>query len=312
MADSMVEMDGVVKRFGEQRALDGLSLTVLRGEVLGLLGPNGAGKTTAINVLTTLLRPDEGTARVAGFDVVSDAAQVRKAIALTGQFAAVDEALTGAENLVLFGRLMGLPTGAAKAKAAELLTRFELSDAAGKMVKQYSGGMRRRLDLAASLVVEPKVLFLDEPTTGLDPRSRASLWAVVRALRTSGITVVLTTQYLEEADQLADRIVVIDDGHVVAEGTATELKSKVGASSCVVEPIDPADVPRVVEVLAPLGHPVVDDSGATVSLPADAGAATLAEAVRLLADAGIEVGDVGLRRPSLDEVFFALTGAGAS
>ncbi|MEM9038051.1 MAG: ATP-binding cassette domain-containing protein [Actinomycetota bacterium] len=297
-----------MKRFGDHTALDGVSFEVDTGEVVGLLGPNGAGKTTAINVLSTLLRPDGGTAHVAGHDVVGDPDAVRRSISLTGQFAALDDVLTGYENLVLFGRLRELSRSEARQRATELLARFSLSDAGDQAVSTYSGGMRRRLDLAASLVVPTPVLFLDEPTTGLDPRSRSELWGVVRELRNDGLTVVLTTQYLEEADQLADRIVVIDRGSVVAEGTPDELKERAGGQACVVSPVDLGRLDEVASLLDDLGEVVIDHDLGTVTLP-DTGPARLTSVLGRLGEHGIEVADVSLRRPTLDEVFLQLTGA---
>ncbi|MEM9747169.1 MAG: ATP-binding cassette domain-containing protein [Actinomycetota bacterium] len=299
-----IEVDRLVKTFGEQRALDDLSFHADTGEVLGVLGPNGAGKTTAINVLSTLLRPDGGSARVLGHDVVEDADQVRRSISLTGQFAAVDEALTGTENLVLFGRLRGLSKGDAASRAAALLDRFSLSDAADKGVGQYSGGMRRRLDLAVSMVVPTPVLFLDEPTTGLDPRSRNELWDVVRELRAEGLTIVLTTQYLEEADTLAERIVVIDTGRVIADGTPDELKDRAGGQACVVTPTDPDQVDDLRSALSSVGTATVEDGTVAV---AGADSARLPAVVAAAAAAGIELADVSLRRPTLDDVFLQLT-----
>ncbi|BBB02291.1 putative ABC transporter ATP-binding protein [Actinacidiphila reveromycinica] len=292
--------------YGSHAALDGLSLTVAAGEIVGLLGPNGAGKTTTVHVLSTLELPDSGTATVAGYDVRERPAEVRGAIALTGQYASVDEELTGRENLVLFARLLGLRKAAAKQRAAELLAAFDLVEAADRRTATYSGGMRRRLDLAAGLVRDPAVVFLDEPTTGLDPRSRLALWAAVRELRARGVAVLLTTQYLEEADQLADRIVVIDRGRAIAIGTPHQLKEQVGGTFCEVTPADPADVPRVLAALAGLGADARDD---TVALPAPDGPATLTEAVRRTEAAGVALTDIALRRPSLDEVFLALTGS---
>jgi len=304
---SGIVVEDLRHRFGDVIALDGVSLDVAHGEVLGLLGPNGAGKTTTINVLATLLVPDAGRAVVAGHDVVADPAAVRRLIALTGQFAALDDVLTGRENLVLFGRLRGLRATESGARADELLERFSLTDAATKRVGTYSGGMRRRLDLAASLVVAAPVLFLDEPTTGLDPRSRLELWDVVRELRDDGLTIVLTTQYLEEADQLADRIVVIDHGRVVAEGTPTQLKAQAGGQSCVVTPVDPQQLRECSDVVAAFGEPIVDVEAGTVTI-ADAGPAVLGDLIGHLTAAGIELADVSLRRPTLDEVFLQLTG----
>ncbi|MEM8902926.1 MAG: ATP-binding cassette domain-containing protein [Actinomycetota bacterium] len=303
-----IEVEGVVKRFGDHAALDGVTFHVEAGEVVGLLGPNGAGKTTAVNVLATLLRPDAGIARVAGYDVVADPDAVRRSISLTGQFASLDDVLTGFENLVLFGRLRELSRSDARAKAGELLERFSLADAGDRPVSTYSGGMRRRLDLAASLVVPTPVLFLDEPTTGLDPRSRAELWGVVRELRDGGLTVVLTTQYLEEADQLAERIVVLDRGSVVAEGTPNELKSRAGGQACVVAPVDAQRLDEVAALLADLGEVGLDRELGTATLP-DTGPALLTEVLRRLGEAGIEVADISLRRPTLDEVFLQLTEA---
>ncbi|MEL6981144.1 MAG: ATP-binding cassette domain-containing protein [Actinomycetota bacterium] len=307
MAADGIQADGLVKRFGETTALDGVSFEAGRGEVLGLLGPNGAGKTTAVSVLATLLRPDAGTATVDGHDVVADPASVRRSIALTGQFAALDEALTGHENLTLFGRLRGLSRSAAQARAAELLERFDLVDAADGRVSSYSGGMRRRLDLAASLVDHVPILFLDEPTTGLDPRSRATLWEMVRELRSEGRTIILTTQYLEEADQLADRIVLIDNGRVVVNGTPDDLKRTAGGQSCVVAPVDPGRLDEVAKLLDERGAVAVDLDLGIVTIP-DTEAADLSAILQRLAQAGIEVADVSLRRPTLDEVFLDLTG----
>ena len=300
----MIEIEGLTHRFGDTLALDGISFEVGAGEVLGLLGPNGAGKTTTINVLSTLLVPDGGRAVVDGHDVVAEAAAVRRVIALTGQFAALDDMLTGRENLALFGRLRSLSKGDAARRAVELLARFDLVEAADKRVGTYSGGMRRRLDLAASLVVPVPVLFLDEPTTGLDPRSRAEVWRVVRELRDGGQTIVLTTQYLEEADQLADRVVVIDHGRVVAEGTPGELKRLSGRRACVVVPVELGRLEECARLLEPFGDPVLDREVGSVTVP-DVGAELLGEIIACLD--GIELADISLRRPTLEEVFLQLT-----
>jgi len=304
-----VEARGLKKRFGKTQALDGVDLRARTGTVLGLLGPNGAGKTTAVRVLATLMRPDEGQASVCGYDVVKNAYQVRQLIGLTGQYASVDEGLTGTNNLVMVGRLLGLERKQAKTRAAELLDRFNLSDAAGRVVKGYSGGMRRRLDLAASLVGNPRVLYLDEPTTGLDPRSRGEVWEMIRALTADGVTVLLTTQYLEEADQLAHDITVIDHGKVIASGTPDELKSKVGGQ---VLQITPADLSRIGEV-ANIVHmttgldPETNLDSGMVSAPV-ADRAPLSRIIRDLDDAGIELAEFELRKATLDEVFLTLTG----
>jgi oleandomycin transport system ATP-binding protein len=299
--------EGLAKRFGETTALAGVDLAVRPGTVLGLLGPNGAGKTTAVRILTTLLRPDEGHAQVCGYDVVRDAHRVRGLIGLTGQYASVDEMLTGAENLQLIGRLLGLPRQEAKRRARELLAQFDLSDAATRATKTYSGGMRRRLDLAASLVSRPRVLFLDEPTTGLDPRSRLDLWQVVRDLVADGVTVLLTTQYLDEADQLAHEIAVVDHGRVIATGTPAELKARTGAQPLVVRPADAADLPIVLSVVRDVtaAEPVVEGSTVTASVT-DPG--LLPAVVRRLDDAQVLVAELALRDASLDEVFLGLTG----
>jgi oleandomycin transport system ATP-binding protein len=302
-----VQAEGLEKRFGETRALDGVSLAARTGTVLGVLGPNGAGKTTAVRVLATLTRPDAGTARVGGYDVVREAHQVRQLIGLTGQYAGVDEMLTGSENLLMIGRLLGLPKRDAKARAAELLAGFGLTDAAERAAKTYSGGMRRRLDLAASLVGRPQILYLDEPTTGLDPRSRNGLWDIVRGLVTDGVTVLLTTQYLEEADQLAHDIVVIDHGKVIAEGTPDELKKQAGGQVLEIRPIDAADEAAIAKVLAELMDSAPSVTEGLVSVPVT-DAAVMPLVVRRLDDAGVAVGELALRRPSLDEVFFSLTG----
>jgi ABC-2 type transport system ATP-binding protein len=305
-----VVAEGLRKRYGPMWALDGLDLAVPAGTVYGLLGPNGAGKTTAVRILSTLLRFDAGQARVAGFDVVRQAAQVRARIGVTGQYAAVDEILSGRQNLVLFGRLAHLSGREAKRRADELLEEFGLTEAAGKSAREYSGGMRRRLDLAASLIRTPDVLFLDEPTTGLDPRSRNRLWDAVRGLVAGGTTVMLTTQYLEEADQLADRISVIDAGRVVAEGTPDELKARIGADRIEVVVHDAADLPGAAALAAPVcaGPPDVDTELRRLSASVTDRVAALAFLMRALQDAGIRVEDIGVRRPTLDEAFLQLTG----
>lgn len=310
MPAAIVNVQNLTKRFDQTPVLRGLSFSVNRGTVLGVLGPNGAGKTTAINCLTTLLAPDSGTATIAGYSVTEQPAAVRALISLTGQFAAVDEALTAKENLVLFGRLLRLSGAAAKQRADELLRQFELSEAANRPVKTFSGGMRRRLDLAASIVVLPLVLFLDEPTTGLDPRSRQQLWAVVQDLKAQGITIILTTQYLEEADALADQIIVIDQGQVIAEGTADELKDKVGGKFCELRLVSPDDAVRVRALLADIGEMTLGEMGENgpMAIAAPDGAKTLTEIVVRLEAENIPLADISLRRPSLDDVFFALTG----
>jgi len=303
--------EGLVRRFDETVALDRVDLEVAEGSVLGLLGPNGAGKTTLVRVLATLLRPDAGRAEVFGLDVVSKAPKVREVIGLTGQFAAVDELLTGRENLRLFGRLFHLPRRAAAARADELLERFDLADAGDRTVKTYSGGMRRRLDLASSLITRPRILFLDEPTTGLDPRSRVAIWGIVRELVREGMTLLLTTQYLEEADQLTDRIAVIDQGRVIAEGTGDELKDSVGASMVQVRLERVADRERARSALLIGGceEPDHADQAGELTMAAPDGVRTVAAAARALDDAGIGVSDLSLRRPTLDDVFLELTGA---
>ncbi len=302
-----ITAEGLVKRYGQTRALAGLDLAVRHGSVLGMLGPNGAGKTTAVRILATLLRPDEGRATVAGFDVVRQAHQVRKLIGLTGQYASVDENLTGAENLLFIGRLLGMPRDEAKSRARQLLKDFSLAEAGDRAAKTYSGGMRRRLDLAASLVGRPSLLFLDEPTTGLDPRGRSELWELVRGLVAGGVTVLLTTQYLDEADQLADDIVVIDHGKVIATGTPQELKAKTGAQTLAVRPLDPAHLPMVVEVVGEVARVTPEVEGQLVT--AQVGdPAMLPAVVRRLDDAGVRVTELALRGSSLHEVFLALTG----
>ena len=310
---NLVEASGLVKRYREVTALDGLDLAVAEGTVLGLLGPNGAGKTTAVSILATLLVPDAGSARVAGADVVAEPREVRRRIGLSGQFAAVDEHLTGFENLDMIGRLYHLGRRRARARAGELLEVFDLADAGGRPVKTYSGGMRRRLDLAGALVAEPPVLFLDEPTTGLDPHGRRQLWEVIRAMVGGGTTVLLTTQYLEEADQLADRILVIDHGKAIAEGTADDLKSRVGAERIEVTVTDAATLERARQVLArfAVGEQQVDRRSRSLITPIAGGATALAEALHELNRARVVVQDVGLRRPTLDDVFLTLTGHAA-
>jgi daunorubicin/doxorubicin transport system ATP-binding protein len=317
--DLAVEASGLTKAFGRSRALNGVDLAIPSGSVYGVLGPNGAGKTTTIRILATLLRPDAGTARVLGHDVVHEPAAVRRRVSLTAQFASVDEDLTAFENLVLLGRLLGHSRRRAKDRARELLAAFDLDAAAGRQVLQLSGGMRRRLDIAASIIVTPDLLFLDEPTTGLDPRSRNHVWEIVRAIVAQGTTVVLTTQYLDEADQLADRIAVIDHGRVIAEGTRGELKASVGGGGVRVRLLDPAQRDRAEDVLAgELGVPVHaerDPAALAARVPAlDGGgeaAERVAHALAELARAGIGVSDFALGQPSLDEVFLALTGSRA-
>jgi oleandomycin transport system ATP-binding protein len=299
--------EGLVKRFGDTTALAGVDLAVRTGSVLGLLGPNGAGKTTAVRVLATLMRPDAGHATVGGYDVVRQAHQVRQLIGLTGQYAAVDETLTGVENLILIGRLLGLSRADARARARELLADFRLDDSGDKAAQTYSGGMRRRLDLAASLVGRPRLLYLDEPTTGLDPRSRNEMWDIVRTLVTDGVTVLLTTQYLDEADQLADEIVVIDHGKVIATGTPDELKSRTGAQTVAVRPAHPGDLAAVVEAVRQVAAGPVDVQGLLVTAPVTDPRA-LPTLVRRLDDSGLIVAELALRSPSLDEVFLTLTG----
>jgi len=309
----LIEAAGLVKRYGEVTALDGLDLEVAKGSVLGLLGPNGAGKTTAVSILATLVEPDAGTARVAGADVVAQPREVRRRIGLSGQFAAVDEHLTGYENLEMIGRLYHLGRRRSRARANELLEMFDLTDAGGRPAKTYSGGMRRRLDLAGALVAEPPALFLDEPTTGLDPHSRRQLWEVIRRMVGSGTTVLLTTQYLEEADQLADRILVIDHGKAIAEGTADELKSLVGAERIEVTVASAQALAKSQETLArfAVGEQQVDERLRTVVTPIAGGAPVLMRALQTLNEAQVEVRDIGLRRPTLDDVFLTLTGHAA-
>jgi oleandomycin transport system ATP-binding protein len=308
MNEAAIETEGLVKTFGEVRAVDGVDMVAREGTVFGLLGPNGAGKTTAIRVLSTLLTPDSGRATVGGFDVVRQAGEVRAIIGLTGQYAAVDELLSGTENLYMLGRLLSMSSRAARERAAELLDAFGLSDAAGRLVKTYSGGMRRRLDLASSLVGRPRFLYLDEPTTGLDPRSRAELWVLIRNLVAQGTTVLLTTQYLEEADRLADELVVIDHGKVIAAGTPSELKGKVGAQVVAVRPTEGHEVPRAVEILTAFseeGSTHADGEYVTGTIADPSQLGTIA---RRFDDEAIQLDELSLRRASLDEVFLALTG----
>jgi oleandomycin transport system ATP-binding protein len=308
-AELVIEAEGLVKHFGSTKALQGVDLAVPRGTVLGVLGPNGAGKTTAVRILSTLLTPDAGSARISGFDVVRDAEQVRQVIGLTGQYASVDEDLTGRQNLELFGTLLDLGRAGARRRAAELLEWFDLTDAAGRQAKTYSGGMRRRLDLAASLVGSPDVIFLDEPTTGLDPAKREDMWDVVRSLVTAGSTVLLTTQYLEEADALADEITVIDHGRVIAHDTPEGLKRVVGGQTLEVRPADPAQLGLTAAVLSEVssGAPADEIRKGMLAVPVTDDAA-MTEAVARLAAAGVAVTELSLHLPSLDEVFFTLTG----
>jgi ABC-2 type transport system ATP-binding protein len=306
-----IEARGIEKRFGDVRALAGVDLVAQHGSVLALLGPNGAGKTTMVRILTTLLKPDAGSARVAGLDVVADAGALRSRIGLAGQYAAVDENLTGLENLEMVGRLYHMGRRASRERAEELLERFDLTDAARRPARTYSGGMRRRLDLGAALVARPPVLFLDEPTTGLDPRSRLDLWEMLEARVAGGTTVLLTTQYLDEADRLADAIAVVDHGRVIAEGTSDELKDRVGGERLEVHLEPDADPAAAVAALTPMAaeRPVAEDG--TVRVPIQARSGAIIEAVRRLDDAGVDVEDIAIRRPTLDDVFIALTGRAA-
>ncbi|MBM3688622.1 MAG: ATP-binding cassette domain-containing protein [Actinobacteria bacterium] len=312
MSDIIVAV-GLVKKFGDVVALDGLDLRVPEGTVYGLLGPNGAGKTTCVRILTTLLKPDAGAATVAGFDVVKRPNAVRRVIGLTGQYAAVDEYLSGRENLRMFGDLYHLAPGYVKERSQELLERFDLADAADRSLRTYSGGMRRRLDLAASLIAKPRILFLDEPTTGLDPRSRIGLWEVIKDLVADGTTVLLTTQYLDEADQLAEDIVVIDHGRVIAHGTSDALKDQVGGDRLEVIVDGREAVVTAVEALRPLatGEVLAEVADHRVVAPVSGGSTVLVDAIRALDAAGVRVEDVALRRPTLDDVFLSLTGHAA-
>jgi oleandomycin transport system ATP-binding protein len=304
-----IQTEGLVKQFGETTALAGIDLAVRHGSVLGLLGPNGAGKTTAVRILATLVTPDAGRAQVLGHDVVRDAHRVRQLIGLTGQYASVDDGLTGLNNLVMIGRLLGMSRADARDRAVELLERFDLTDAGRRPAKTYSGGMRRRLDLAASLVGRPPVLFLDEPTTGLDPRARVEVWGMVRGLVADGVTVLLTTQYLDEADQLADDIAVIDRGRIIATGTPAELKAKVGGQVLEARPAEAANLGLVARLVAEVtgAAAATDEARGLVTAPA-ADSSALASLVRRIDDAGIELAEFALRTTSLDEVFLALTG----
>jgi daunorubicin resistance ABC transporter ATP-binding subunit len=306
-----IEAADLVKRYGETTALAGLNLTIPQGTIYGLLGPNGAGKTTAVRVFATLLRPDGGRARVLGHDVTTQAAKVRERIGLTGQYAALDEYLTGRSNLVMIGRLSRLPAREARRRAGELLERFDLVNAAGRAVKTYSGGMRRRLDLAASLIGRPRVLFLDEPTTGLDPNARSVIWDMVRELAADGTTLLLTTQYLEEADQLCGRVAVIDAGHVIAEGTPDELKAQVGDEHLDVTLAPGADLHAAAVALKPFASSIQNDGARRLSVTVTSADGLTTSVVRALDEAGIAVDDVTIRRASLDDVFLTLTGRAA-
>lgn len=314
----VIEAEGLVKvykgRRSEVRALDGLSLQAEEGRVMGLLGPNGAGKTTTVRILATLLRPDSGRATVAGYDVVRQAQQLRSVIGLSGQYAAVDENLTGRENLWMFGRLYQMPSRVAKQRAVELLEQFDLVEAGDRVVKTYSGGMRRRLDLASAIIARPRLLFLDEPTTGLDPRGRMAMWDVIRSLVREGATLLLTTQYLEEADELADGIVVIDHGTIIAEGTADQLKTQVGGERIEVVVHARSDIPTAIERIRPYGDgdAVVDEHTKRITLPSAGGAQALVQVVGALREASIDIDDIGVRRPTLDDVFLSLTGHAAA
>ena len=305
-----IEVKGLQKVFGDNKAVDGIDLEVPSGMIYGVLGPNGAGKTTTINMLATLLGPDGGTAKIFGHDVVKEPQVVRQLIGVTGQYASVDDKLSAVENLVIFGRLLGLSRKEAKAKANELLEEFGLTEAAKRPLSKFSGGMRRRLDLAASLIAQPPLIFLDEPTTGLDPRTRNQMWDTIRRLVKSGSTILLTTQYLEEADQLADTILVIDHGRVIASGTADQLKGEVGGERLEIVVAEAAEMDTAARVLAEIGtgDPTVDQHGRRVQVVVEAGAKSLIEALRRLDVEGVTVLDVGLHRPTLDDVFLSLTG----
>jgi ABC-2 type transport system ATP-binding protein len=312
MADAAIEARGLTKSYGDVRALAGVDLTAAPGTVLGLLGPNGAGKTTAVRILTTLLPADGGSARVAGIDVASEAPRLRTQIGLAGQYAAVDENLTGHENLEMVGRLYHLPKGEPNRRADELLERFDLAESGGRLVRTYSGGMRRRLDLAAALVARPPVLFLDEPTTGLDPRSRIGLWETIEGRVADGTTVLLTTQYLDEADRLADRISVIDHGRVIAEGSSDELKDQVGGESLEVTLEDAGDAEAATAALAPIASGEPHREGQVLRVPVAERKGKIADAVRRLNEAGVGIDDISMRRPTLDDVFLKLTGHAAA
>ncbi len=307
MDDAAIQATGLVKHFGETVAVDGVNLVVQRGQVLGLLGPNGAGKTTMVRMLATLTRPDAGAAKVGGHDVIEQAHEVRGKIGLTGQFASIDDRLTGRENLFLIGRLLGFTRAQARSRAAELLNRFQLDDAADRPAQSYSGGMRRRLDLAASLVGQPEILFLDEPSTGLDPRARRQLWTLIRELVSDGVTVLLTTQYLDEADTLADEIVVIDHGKVIAAGTPEAIKRRIGARTLVLGLVDSTRLDLAATILAGVSGQDPDRQGERLSVSLS-GHSMLPALIRALDESGIEVDELVLKDPSLDEVFLSLTG----